>query len=77
MVQGKGSDETSGRGPGDGHGPGVPRWVKGIGIVMAALAALLILARISGITGEHGPGRHVGGLAPAVAVGSPLGGPGW
>lgn len=69
----------------DNHGPGVPRWVKVIGIVVAALAVLLILARVTGIGGDHGPDRHLGGPAPATAqalepgaaTGPAVGGPGW
>ena len=37
--------------------PAVPRWVKVLGIVLAALLLALLLAML--ITGgQHGPGRH-------------------
>lgn len=84
MAQDNRADETSRKGPGGGpdggQGPGVPRWLKVIGIVVAALIVLLILAQMTGIAGDHGPGRHIGGLAPiaaapAAAVGSPVDGP--
>ena len=35
----------------------VPRWVKTLGIVLAALLLLLLLA-MAILGGEHGPGRH-------------------
>ena len=63
--------------PGDKHGPGVPRWVKVIGIVVAALVVLLIVAQVTGIAGDHGPGRHLGGPAPSAGSTSSVGGPGW
>ncbi|GAA0458289.1 hypothetical protein Aca07nite_64590 [Actinoplanes capillaceus] len=66
---------TNDRKPGNGPKPGVPRWVKVIGIVVVVLAALLIIAQVTGIAGEHGPGRHLG-LAPAspMTTDSPHGG---
>ena len=78
MAQDNGPDDRPGEGSGGGQGPGVPRWVKVIGIVVAALVVLLILAQVTGIAGEHGPGRHVGATAvPLAAVGSPVDGPRW
>ncbi len=70
---------TQGGGSGDGSEPGVPRWVKVIGIVVGALVVLLILAQLTGVAGDHGPGRHFGGLAPtsATGAGSPAEGWGW
>jgi hypothetical protein len=41
-----------------GSPPGMPRWVKVAGIILAILALLLIVVLlVSG--GHHGPGRHL------------------
>jgi uncharacterized RDD family membrane protein YckC len=37
--------------------PAVPRWVKVLGIVLAALLVALLLAMLM-TGGQHGPGRH-------------------
>jgi hypothetical protein len=45
---------------------GTPRWVKVFLAVAAVLVVLAIaVALVSG--GEHGPGRHLGGVAPAIS----------
>ncbi|WP_346534138.1 hypothetical protein [Micromonospora sp. DPT] len=52
--------------PEPGNGPGVPRWVKVVGIVVGVLVLLLALAQLTGVAGDHGPGRHSRGVdAPA------------
>ena len=38
--------------------PGVPRWVKALGVVLA-LFVLLLAIRLT-VGGEHSPGRHLG-----------------
>jgi hypothetical protein len=43
----------------------MPRWVKVFLAVGLVLVALLIIGNVTGIAGEHGPGRHGGGGAPA------------
>jgi hypothetical protein len=48
--------------------PGLPRWVKISGIVVAILVAALFVAMLLGV--NHGPGRHNFG-APSVGDGSP------
>ena len=40
---------------------GTPRWVKVALIVVAALAVLFVVASLTGLGGDHGPGRHGGG----------------
>ncbi len=58
-----------GDGADSGRGPGTPRWVKTIGIVVAVVALLVIVAKLAGIGGEHGPGRHLsGGHGPSVTL---------
>ena len=40
---------------------GTPRWVKVFGIVALALVLLVVVAMLV-VGGEHGPGRHTGGV---------------
>ena len=50
----------------DAASAGMPRWVKGFLMVGLALALLLAVAKVTGLGGEHGPGRHgSGGDAPS------------
>ena len=44
---------------------GLPRWVKISAIVVVALVVVVVAAMLLG--GEHGPGRHFGGL-PATST---------
>lgn len=51
---------------------GTPRWVK-VSLIAAIVLALLVILMLSGVLGEHGPGRHThsGGLsspAPSSTV---------
>ena len=41
--------------------PGMPRWVKAFLIIGLALVLLFLLGKVTGLGGEHGPGRHGGG----------------
>ncbi len=45
----------------DAASVGMPRWVKGFLIVGLALVLLLAVGKVTGLGGEHGPGRHGGG----------------
>jgi hypothetical protein len=51
--------------------PGIPRWVKVVGIVLAAVALLVVVVLLVG-GGGHGPRRHgaggAGGQAPPSGV---------
>jgi hypothetical protein len=60
-----GDDTSVGRDP--ASPPRMPRWVKVIGIIVAALILLAVMAMVSGLGGsDHGPGRHTrGDTAPA------------
>ena len=40
--------------------PGVPRWVKVSGVVIAILVLVLVAVMVIG-GGEHGPSRHASG----------------
>lgn len=42
-----------------GIGPRTPRWVKVFGIIVIVLVLLVGIIMVSGIGGEHGPGRHI------------------
>ena len=58
-----------------GSPPGMPRWVKVSGIIVAVLVLLLVIVLlISG--GEHGPRRHLsdgaGGHTPRSSVAASL-----
>lgn len=47
-----------------------PHWVKVTLIVVAPLVVLLVVAKVTGLGGEHGPGRHGGGGdVPSSVVG--------
>jgi hypothetical protein len=50
--------QTNERPTGD-QPPGTPRWVKVFGIVVLVLILLITIAFITGLGGEHGPGRHL------------------
>jgi hypothetical protein len=45
----------------------MPRWVKISGIVAAVVIVLLLAVMLLG-GGQHGPGRHFGGLPVTVAA---------
>ncbi len=59
----------------DFDSPGrMPRWVKVSLIIVIALGALFVIANITGVAGEHGPGRHGGGDETPSSVDSEDGG---
>lgn len=39
--------------------PSTPRWVKIFGIIAIVLVLLFIIIQLTGIGGDHGPGRHI------------------
>ena len=41
--------------------PGMPRWVKVSGIVVGILVLVFLILQLTGIAGQHGPGRHFSG----------------
>lgn len=60
-----------------GNYPGTPRWVKAFGIAILILVLVAVVVLVSGVGGEHGPGRHLGSggeagqAAPAAGVRQP------
>lgn len=40
--------------------PRVPRWVKVLAVIAGVLALLALIVVLTGLGGEHGPGRHTG-----------------
>lgn len=47
-------------------GPRLPRWVKVSGIVLGVVVLVLVVLILTGVGGEHGPGRHQSLGAPAT-----------
>ena len=41
--------------------PRMPRWVKVSVLVVGVLVLLFLVLQLTGLGGEHGPGRHVSG----------------
>ena len=57
--------------------PGMPRWVKVSGIILIVLVLLVVIIMLTGVGGEHGPGRHMpsggaGGGTPPRRVGGDM-----
>jgi hypothetical protein len=50
---------------------GMPRWVKITLVIAAVLTLVVVVGLVTGVGGEHGPGRHgaVGVKPPAEAAG--------
>jgi hypothetical protein len=44
-----------------GRPPGMPRWVKVSGVIVAVLVLLLVIVLL--VSGGHGPRRHLSGAA--------------
>jgi plastocyanin len=57
----------AGTGPGPEPRPGMPRWVKVVGVVVGLLVLALVVIMLA--TGEHGPGRHLPGGNPGPDLG--------
>ena len=58
-----GEDAETGIGPDLELTAGRPRWVKVFMIIALALAVLFVGLKVTGLGGDHGPGRHGGGPA--------------
>ena len=49
--------------------PGMPRWVKVTAIVVGVLVLVFLVLQLTGIAGNHGPGRHSSaGITPPVSL---------
>ena len=55
-------------GPDRGPTPSTPRWVKVGGTIVIALILLFVILQLTGVAGDHGPGRHA---IPGGAITSP------
>lgn len=53
-------DESKER-PNEDQPPGMPRWVKVAGTIAIILVLLFVILKLTGIGGEHRPGRHLSG----------------
>ncbi|GAB4080734.1 hypothetical protein GCU67_04145 [Modestobacter muralis] len=65
------SDEKQGARRGhdiDGQPPGMPRWVKITAVVVGVLVLLFLVLQLTGVAGQHGPGRHLSDGRAPVAV---------
>ena len=47
--------------------PGMPRWVKIAAMAVGVLILLFLILQLTGVAGQHGPGRHMSGSAPQPA----------
>ena len=47
-----------------GAPPGMPRWVRIAALVVGVLILLFVLLQLTGVGGDHGPGRHMSGQGP-------------
>lgn len=45
--------------------PGVPRWIKGFGLLVAVFVLLVAIKSLTGVGGSHGPGRHISATVAA------------
>jgi len=61
-----------GRGATSSAPPGMPRWVKVLGIIALVLVLLIVIALATGLGGPHGPRRHTpsgdSGIEPVLAL---------
>ncbi|WDV52175.1 hypothetical protein PV963_18230 [Streptomyces coeruleorubidus] len=64
----------TGEGPGRVPAAGTPRWVKVSGLALIVVLLFVVLHLATG-SGDHGPGRHLGGEAPLVGVTETAAGP--
>jgi len=59
-------DMDAGMDPDHQRTSGAPRWVKVFAIIALALAMLFVGLKVTGLGGNHGPGRHGrSGTAPS------------
>ncbi len=56
-----GAGDEAGLGSDRGPTTGTPAWVKAFGIIALVVVLLFVVAKLTGLGGDHGPGRHGGG----------------
>lgn len=68
MPEQKAGDEGTGDGrrTGPATPPGAPRWVRVSAITVGMLILLVVIAKLTGLGGEHGPGRHMSSNAASI-----------
>ena len=63
--------DPTGASPGEdahqGSPPRMPRWVKVAGVIVGVLILVFLVLQLTGVAGQHGPGRHFSGLGPQSA----------
>ena len=63
------TDQRSPEGTADAGGTATPRWVKISAAIAVLVLVLIVVLVITGLGGEHGPGRHAAladQTAPAI-----------
>lgn len=53
------NSDTTGVRPTEDRPPSTPRWVKVSGIIAIVLVLLFVILKLTGVGGDHGPGRHM------------------
>lgn len=62
------SNNDAGAKPTEDRLPSTPRWVKVAVSIALALVLLFVILKLTGIGGNHGPGRHIPGIEPAEQI---------
>lgn len=65
-------DPEPSHGSPSGEPPKMPRWVKVSAVVVGVVILLFVILQLTGIGGNHGPGRHSSAGRPAVVTGVDL-----
>ena len=61
------SEEDKNRGGAESP-PRMPRWVKVAGMIVGVLILAFVVLKVTGVGGEHGPGRHMSGAGTPVST---------
>ncbi|MBA2532153.1 MAG: hypothetical protein H0V23_08615 [Nocardioidaceae bacterium] len=67
MARYPGTNPDTGIDTNRGAPPGVPRWVKVAGVIVAILILALVVIMFIG-AGDHGPSRHATGAQPTAQI---------
>ena len=52
--------------------PRMPRWVKVSAVVLGVVILMFVILQLTGVGGNHGPGRHSGAGSPVMISGVEL-----